>query len=114
MEDFFIHLNFSSLMWQIITPLIFSVCDIFTGYLQALINKNVNSSKMREGLIHKMLLIIAMSLSFVISFAFNISYISIGVCIYICLMEISSILENIKKAGIDFKLLEFLERREDK
>ena len=114
MEDFFIHLNFSNLMWQIITPLIFSLCDILTGYLQALINKNVNSSKMRIGLIHKMLLIITMFLSFVISFAFNISYISIGVCVYICVMELSSILENIKKAGIDFKLLEFLERREDK
>ena len=82
MEDFFIHLNFSSLMWQIITPLIFSICDIFTGYLQALINKNVNSSKMRIGLIHKMLLIIAMLFICYPFYYFVEIVINIFVCFY--------------------------------
>ena len=45
--QFFSNLNFNSVMWEIFTPLIFSLSDIITGYIQALINKNVDSQKMR-------------------------------------------------------------------
>lgn len=94
-------LNFSSIIWQIITPLIFSLADIITGYIQAFINKNIDSQKMRTGLLHKILVILVIVLSFIIQFAFNINYIASVVSIYVVLMEIVSILENLKKAGID-------------
>lgn len=94
-------LNFANVIWQIATPLIFSLLDIVTGYIQALINKNVDSQKMRNGLLHKFLIVIILVSSFIIQFAFNINYISSFVCVYIVLMEISSIIENMKKAGID-------------
>lgn len=94
-------LNFSNIIWQIATPLIFSLLDIVTGYIQAIINKNVDSQKMRTGLLHKVLIIIILIASFIIQFAFNIKYISSFVCVYIVLMEASSILENLKKAGVD-------------
>lgn len=108
MEEFFQTLQFTNVIWQVITPLLFSLCDIITGYIQAIINKNVDSSVMREGLLHKMLLIIIMLLAFVMQFAFGLKAISITVCLYICLMETVSILENLKKAGIDLKISEFL------
>lgn len=107
-------LDFSSVLWQISVPLIFSLADIITGYLQAVINKNVDSQKMRVGLLHKCLIILVIILSFVIEIAFNIGYISKVVCIYVFLMETVSILENLKKAGIDIgKLSNILKDKED-
>ena len=43
MENLVQTLTFSSIAWQIIAPLIFSGLDILTGYIQAVINKNVDS-----------------------------------------------------------------------
>lgn len=112
MEEFFNNLEFRNIIWQIITPLIFSVADIVTGYIQAIINKNVDSKVMREGLLHKILLIVIMILSFIMQFAFGVKFISVGVCIYICLMETTSILENLQKAGIELKIIDFLKGSE--
>lgn len=99
--DIIKNLNFSNIMWQILTPLIFSLADIITGYIQAIINKNLDSQKMRTGLLHKVLIVIIIILSFIIHYAFSIKYISSVVCIYVVIMEIISILENLKKAGIE-------------
>ena len=95
------NLNFSNLFWQIITPVIFSLADIVTGYIQAVINKNVDSQKMRQGLYHKVLIILVLFLSFVLGLAFNIMSIPTFACVYVVLMELFSIVENLKKAGID-------------
>lgn len=108
MLEFFQNLEFSNYAWQLLTPLIFSLSDIISGYLQALINNDVKSVKMREGLIHKSLIILILLLSVVMSFAFNLKWISSTVALYICLMEATSILENLKKAGIDFQILKFI------
>lgn len=114
MEEFFMNLQFSNIIWQIVTPLIFSLADIITGYIQAIINKNVDSQVMREGLLHKMLLLVVLILSFIMQFAFNLSFISIVVCLYICIMETTSILENLKKAGIELKITDFLKGSDKK
>ena len=94
-------LSFTTLGWQVFTPLCFSVADFVTGYIQAIINHDVQSRKMRVGLLHKTLILLVIILSFVIDFAFDLKYISSFVCVYVTLMEIMSILENLKKAGID-------------
>lgn len=102
-------LNFSNIIWQILAPIIFSFADIVTGYIQAMINHDVDSQKMRTGLLHKMLIIIVIILSFVIQLTFNIDYISSFVCIYVILMELVSICENLQKAGVDIgRLGDFL------
>ena len=102
------NLHFTNVIWQVILPLVLSLVDIITGYLQARINNDVQSKIMREGLIHKILQIIIIAVSFMFQFAFNLKSISVIVCIYICLMELTSIVENLKKAGIDFKIFEIL------
>lgn len=94
-------LNFSSIGWQILTPLIFSIADVITGFIQAVINKNVDSQVMRTGLLHKTLITITVLLSFVADLAFSLNFISRIVCIYVVIMETISILENLKKAGIE-------------
>ena len=51
-------LNFTSLTWQVIATLVFILFDVITGFISAIIQKNVDSQKMREGLLRKILLII--------------------------------------------------------
>ena len=110
-------LNFSSITWQLLTPVIFSLADVVTGFVQAIINKNVDSQVMRTGLLHKILITIIICLSFVIDITFSLSFVSKIVCVYVIVMELTSILENVKKAGIEVgKLTEILtnKRKEDK
>ena len=94
-------LNFSNIIWQILTPLIFSCADIISGFIQAVINNDVDTSKMRVGLLHKILILLIILLSFVIDLAFKLPFISKVVCIYVIIMEVMSIAENITKAGVD-------------
>ena len=101
LEQIISSLNFTNIFWQGGATLIFMVGDIISGIIQAVINKNLDSQKMREGILRKILLILVVILSFIFQYAFNIPAISKVVCIYIILMEIISILENVKKAGID-------------
>ena len=115
MEELLQNLQFSNAIWQIVTPLIFSCFDVITGYIQAIINKCPNSTKMRNGLLHKFLILLVLIISFVIEYAFNLHNISTIVCAYVCLMELTSILENLEKAGIDLKFLEkFINVEEEK
>ena len=115
MEQLLQTLTFSNIVWQVITPLIFSGLDILTGYIQAVINKNVDSKVMREGLLHKCLLIVAIVIGYVVEYAFGLKTVSSVITIYICVMELMSILENLKKAGIDLKAFgDILKNKEDK
>lgn len=97
-------LDFSSFGWVIATPIIFSILDIITGFIQAVINKDVQSSKMRTGLLHKVLICIVLLAGFVFGFAFNLMQIPRFISAYIVIMETISILENLKKSGIDFSV----------
>lgn len=108
-------LNFSNITWQILTPIIFSLADILTGFIQAVINKNVDSSVMRKGLLHKILIIIVVFLGFVIDATFSINIVAKIICSYIIIMELTSILENLKKASLDFgPVTEILKNKEVK
>lgn len=114
MEELMQSLSFSNIIWQVLTPLIFSGLDILTGYIQAVINKNVDSKVMREGLLHKCLLIVAILVGYVVEYAFGITAVAQVITIYICIMEVMSILENLKKAGVDLgKLGDFLKNKEE-
>lgn len=113
-EQIISSLNFTNIFWQSGATLIFMVGDIISGIVQAVINKNLDSQKMREGILRKILLILVVILSFIFQYAFNIPVISKVVCIYIIIMEIISILENLKKAGIDLgKLGELLKVKKE-
>lgn len=104
-------LNFSGIHWQILAPLIFSFVDVLVGYIQAVINKNIDSQKMRNGLLHKVVLMLIMILGFVFDLTFNLKITSRAICLFIIFMEINSILENIKKMGFDVgKLTDFFKQ----
>ncbi len=101
MEELLNNVNFSTVIWQVITPFVFILVDIISGYVQALINKNVDSKIMREGLLHKFLLILVIVIGYVIQFAFSLNFVAPAITIYICTMELMSFLENLKKAGVN-------------
>lgn len=92
-------------IWFICFVLVLSVLDVLTGWVQALINRSFSSTKMREGLLHKMVLVLIIVLAIAIQ-AFTAHIGDTGwslplifpVCAYIAIMEVASILENIKAA----------------
>ena len=109
LNEIIANLDFSSILWQILTPIIFSISDIITGFIQAVINNNLDSKIMRQGLLHKVLIILLVILSFVVDRSFNLPIVSKIVCIYIIMMETISIFENLTKAGLNFgKLTDLL------
>ena len=114
MEELLNNVNFSTVIWQVITPFVFILVDIISGYVQALINKNVDSKIMREGLLHKFLLILVIVVGYVIQFAFNLNFVAQAITIYICTMELMSFLENLKKAGVNLgKLGDILKQKKE-
>ena len=113
MEELIKTLTFTSIGWQVIAPLIFSGLDILTGYIQAVINKNVDSKVMREGLLHKCLLIVAIVVGYIVEYAFGLSAVASVITIYICIMEVMSIAENLRKAGLELKIFDILKNKKE-
>lgn len=82
---------------------IFIALDCATGTIQAIYLKIYTSSGLRDGLFHKMGSVICISLGYLVDYASN--YLDLGInvpiassiCVYIILMEITSIIENIGK-----------------
>lgn len=80
---------------------VFILMDILTGLVKALTKGDFNSQKMRVGLMHKAGELLAVALGFAIDWSLpimgvqmSISWLSF-VSIYIVLMEVASIIENI-------------------
>lgn len=79
------------------------VLDVISGFLQALRNKTISSTKLRNGAYHKVSYFVVLALSLLIEF--GMSYLDLGftlqmfpaVCAYIVLTEIVSIAENAAK-----------------
>ena len=81
----------------------FIALDFLTGIVKAFATNSFSSTRMREGLFHKVGLILCMILGGLVDFAQG--HLDLGVavpvaaaiCVYICLMEITSIIENVCK-----------------
>lgn len=79
----------------------FILLDMITGVVKAFKEKNYTSSVMREGLFHKCGSVLCVTFGFLVDYAqnfldFGVSVpVALSVCVYICLMEIGSIIENV-------------------
>ena len=79
----------------------FMVFDVVTGLIKAGYNGNYNSVIMRQGGFHKSMEVMAMAVAYFVEYA--VVYVNMGVdipavpavTVYICIMELISILENI-------------------
>ena len=93
----------NTLFYFLIIPLCLNLLDILTGLCKAFKNKEVSSTKLRQGLWHKMGFVLLLCLSWFLTW--SQSYINLGfevpllqpTSIYICVTEVISILENIAK-----------------
>lgn len=88
--------------WKIlVVPLIIMAFDYLTGFLKAVKNKNVVSSKLRDGLIKKsgecIIIIISVFLQYLVGIPKEVS---LSVSCYISIMELISICENLGKLGV--------------
>nr|DAU86379.1 MAG TPA: holin [Bacteriophage sp.] len=77
------------------------IIDIVTGIFGAIINKELSSTKMREGLGHKFAYFALIALAEVlvriadyVDIGFDCTVLVAGVCVLIVLCEVTSILEN--------------------
>lgn len=98
-----------SQQWSIIIACIMMLADIVAGFTAAATMHNIQSSKMREGIGHKVLMLILIAVSYILTIGFvhiaNVSFTVPSVevvCVYIIVMELASILENVAKAYPEF------------
>lgn len=97
-------------LWAVVASLVMMLMDIISGFTGALAQGKVSSTKMREGIWHKMMLILLIILAVLVQmFSLHIGDMGwsvpliIPVCVYIVIMEVASILENIIDAYPDLK-----------
>lgn len=82
---------------------LFMVADILTGFIKAYKLKNVQSSKLRDGLLHKSVEIMVILLSYAIDYIQKDINIGIDIplftatFVYLIITELASIFENINK-----------------
>lgn len=102
------------MIYYYIIPCVLMVFDVVTGTLQAIVNKCLSSTKAREGLYHKTSLILLLALSSFLTWAQGYIDLEINIpllqatSIYICITEIISNFENIKK--INPEIAEFIDK----
>ena len=92
-------------LWAIAAALVMMLFDIVSGFVAALVRGNVSSTKMREGIGHKAMLILLVVLAiFVQTFTLHIGDMGwtipliTPVCVYIIVMEVASVVENVIQA----------------
>lgn len=79
----------------------FIVLDFCTGIVKAFSSSAFSSTRMREGLFHKIGLFLCMALGYLIDYAQGFMELSISIpvaaaiCSYIVMMEIASTIENL-------------------
>jgi toxin secretion/phage lysis holin len=86
------------------------VADMVVGFITAIINEELNSTKMRKGLLHKALMLILIfvclaieiGISHTVALPYDVPTCEI-VCGYIVIMELISVLENIANGYPELK-----------
>lgn len=94
-------IQFTSNYWVILLPVIAMVGDFVTGYLNAWIHKEIQSTKMRVGAAHKGAELLVLLLVWCIQLAIVLPIdITAFMAVYLVFMELNSIIENLDKMGV--------------
>lgn len=94
-------IHYSNNYWIILMPFIAALFDVATGYIQAQINGTKNSSIMRKGLYRKVAELIVVLFVMIVCIAFGFPLkVAVVASVYVVWMEVQSIAENLKAAGI--------------
>lgn len=95
--------------WSILLACVMMCADVVVGFIQAVINNRLSSTKMRQGLLHKVLILILIfvclaieiGISHTVKLPYDIPTCGV-VCGYVIIMELVSILENIARGYPQF------------
>lgn len=99
--DFLNKITFTHRYWVIILPLIMMAADVITGWIQASVNGTWDSTKMRKGLFRKSGEIMVLLLAYVVHMAIALPVdVPAFFSIYIIIMEVLSVAENLDQAGL--------------
>lgn len=94
-------IHFTSACWSVLLPVLFMAGDFITGYLNAWIHKDIQSSKMRIGAAHKGCELLALTLVWCVQKAVilpvDITAVMAG---YLVFMELNSVIENLDHMGV--------------
>lgn len=97
-------------VWAVAVACVMMLLDVVVGFAGSLMTGTFDSSKMRVGLGHKMLLMCIIFMAFVIETAgshiagLEFSGVTVVVvCVYIIVMEVGSVMENIAIAYPEIK-----------
>lgn len=96
--------------WGIALACTMMAADMIAGFIAAAINRELSSSKMRKGLLHKALMLILIfaclaieiGISHTVALPYDVPTCE-AVCGYIVIMELISVLENIAKGYPEMK-----------
>jgi toxin secretion/phage lysis holin len=94
-------------MEAIVLALSLNLFDLISGFVGAIKNKDIKSSKLRDGMFKKVGFIFCYMLAYILDTEGNAIGFSVGVKLlpiiitYVCVTEVVSILENISKINSD-------------
>ena len=96
--------------WGIALACVMMVADVVVGFIVAIINEELSSTKMRKGLLHKALMLILIfvclaieiGISHTAALPYDVPTCEV-VCGYIVIMELISVLENIANGYPELK-----------
>lgn len=96
--------------WAMAGVAVFMLLDIVSGFIQAVVNRCISSTKMREGVLHKAsIALVVLTVWALEVFAQHVAGLDIEgigtvpVCVILILMELVSIWENVCKANPSLK-----------
>lgn len=96
-------IQFASVHWIFLLPLAFMLIDFISGFLKAWKNNEIDSSKMRKGLIKKVGEVLMLAVGELLVAGTMIPYstnILQFISAYLSLMELISIVENLALLGV--------------
>lgn len=101
MQELVSKFHFANEMWVIMIPIVLMGIDIITGLLNAWLKGKVKSSILRKGLAKKIGEICVIIIGELFVTGLNLpAAVSSGISLYLIIMELISICENLEKLGV--------------
>lgn len=95
--------------WSIIMACVMMLADVIVGFTGAVVRHDIKSTKMREGIGHKVIVLVLIAVAYLLGVGLgHVSGIEAEipstevVCWYVVVMELASILENVSLAWPEF------------
>ena len=101
LRELVINFKFTDDLWVIILPVILITVDLVTGFVNAWAKGEIKSSILRKGLAKKFGEFVVVILGEIMVTALELpNLVSSGVSLYIVIMELISVCENLDKMGV--------------